>query len=144
MEQSDTWFDDRCYDCFKEHIPIITIDGVIFHDYEFLLLKRNNSPMKGEWWVPGGRMRRGEEFRDTLHRKIFEETGLACSVLRRAGIINQVFPEVHAVTIFYLLESQSDDVVLNGEHSDYKWFLELPKNSHKYLKYMIDRARMRY
>ena len=121
-------------------MPIPTVDAIVIHKGKFLLLKRNNPPMKGEWWIPGGRIRKGEELEDAVKREVLEETGLKCDILRQIGVINQIFPECHTISIYYLVKSESMDVKLNQEHSSYKWFSKLPKNSHLYLKTMIKNA----
>ena len=134
------WIEEKLYKIILDKMSIPTVDAIVIHKDKFLLLKRNNPPVKGMWWFPGGRVRRGESLEQAVKREVLEETGLECKILRRVGVINQIFPEVHAVSVYYLVESKSPDVKLNSEHSAYKWFLNLPENSHNYLKTMIKKA----
>jgi colanic acid biosynthesis protein WcaH len=57
-------------------IPIACVDIAIVNDGEILLVKRNDKPAQGQWWLPGGRVRKGEVMRDTAKRKALGEVGL--------------------------------------------------------------------
>lgn len=141
---NENWIDDECYATIQKKMPIATVDAIIFHKDKFLLMKRNDSPVKGEWWIPGGRIFKNESIEDAVKRKVFEETGLQCKIIEQLGVINQIFPECHTISIFYLVESNRNDVKLNTEHSDYKWVSELPVNSHQYLRHMVKTAYKEY
>ena len=134
------WIEDKNYKMILERMHIPTVDAILIFKGKFLLLKRVNPPVKGEWWLPGGRVRKGESLEDAVKREVQEETGLECRIIRQVGVINQVFPETHTISIYYLVEAESSSVKLNEEHSEYKWFSTLPKGSHRYLKSMIEEA----
>jgi colanic acid biosynthesis protein WcaH len=134
------WIEDKVYRKIKKKMPIPTVDAIIVHEGKFLLLKRNNPPVKGEWWLPGGRIKKGETFEEAVKREVREETGLECRVIRQLGVINHTFPEVHVVSVFYLVESDSPEVKLNKEHSEYRWVSKLPENAHQYVRTMVEKA----
>jgi ADP-ribose pyrophosphatase YjhB (NUDIX family) len=134
------WIDDEYYQMILKWMPIPTVDAIITFEGKFLLLKRKNPPVQGEWWLPGGRVRRGEALEDAVRREVREETGLECRSLRQVGVINLVFPECHTISVYYLVEAESSNVTLNEEHSDYQWVSTLPKKSHRYLKSMVEEA----
>ena len=136
----DNWIEENLYKRILDKMPIPTVDSIVVHGGKFLLLRRNNPPVKGMWWLPGGRVRRGETLEQAVKREVLEETGLECKILRQVGVINQIFPEVHTVSVYFLVESNSPDVKLNAEHSAYEWFSKLQENSHSYLKTMIREA----
>jgi 8-oxo-dGTP diphosphatase len=50
-----------------------------------LLIKRNTTPFKGYWALPGGRKERGEAVEDAIVREVKEETGLNVEVVRKIG-----------------------------------------------------------
>jgi len=143
-KMNEKWIDDECYAVIQKKMPIATVDAIIFHRGKFLLMKRNNSPVKEEWWIPGGRILKNESIEDAVKRKVFEETGLQCKIIKQLGVINQIFLECHTISIFYLVESNRTNIKLNTEHSDYKWVSELPENSHQYLRYMVEKAYKEY
>ncbi len=134
------WIEDKDYQRILEWMPIPTVDAIITFEGKFLLLKRKNPPVKGEWWLPGGRVRRGEALEYAVRREVREETGLVCRIIRQVGVINQVFPECHTISVYYLVEVASAHVKLNEEHSDYRWVSTLPRGSHRYLKTMVETA----
>jgi len=82
------WIDEKLYQKILEVMPIPTVDAIIVHNGKFLLLKRNNPPVKGEWWLPGGRIRKGEQLEGAVKREVREETGLECNVIRQVGVVN--------------------------------------------------------
>ena len=59
------------------NIPTVCVDIVLQRkvDGKVLLFYRRDSPAKGLWWLPGGRMLKGESFFDTALRKVRDEMG---------------------------------------------------------------------
>ena len=58
-------------------LPIICVDVVIRNKSgKVLLARRKNEPIKGHWWVIGGRILSGESAQQACIRKTLEETGL--------------------------------------------------------------------
>jgi 8-oxo-dGTP diphosphatase len=135
---SGMWIEEKYYHMIREWMPIPTVDAIITFEGKFLLLKRNNPPVQGEWWLPGGRVRKGEALEDAVRREVREETGLTCQNLRQVGVINQIFPECHTISIYYRVDVATPHVTVNPEHSDYRWVSALPQGSHRYLKTMIE------
>jgi len=134
------WIEDAEYQRIVEQMPIPTVDAIITFQGKYLLLKRNNPPVQGEWWLPGGRVRKGEALENAVTREVLEETGLKGRIIRQVGVINQIFPQVHTISVYYLVEAESAEVTLNAEHSAYRWVTRLPKDSHPYLQTMINTA----
>jgi len=56
------------YEIIVDSIPIASVEAVISKDDSLLFLRRQNSPAKGEWWFPGGRIRKGETLEEALYR----------------------------------------------------------------------------
>jgi ADP-ribose pyrophosphatase YjhB (NUDIX family) len=71
-----------CLDCLV--IRKNTINGKT----ECLLVERGSEPVKGAWWLPGGRIHKGETFFDAAFRKVKEETGLHGKPLQVLGVYN--------------------------------------------------------
>jgi ADP-ribose pyrophosphatase YjhB (NUDIX family) len=58
-----------------------------------LLVLRCSEPVKGVWWLPGGRLLKGETFFDAAKRKAKEETGLtSVKPIQVLGVWNTFFP----------------------------------------------------
>ncbi len=60
------WIEDEYYKMILEWMPIPCVDAIIAFEWKFLLLKRNNPPLKGEWWLPGDRVRKGESLEEAV------------------------------------------------------------------------------
>ena len=132
-DESD-FIPDALYAEIMKRLPIVSVEAVIVVDGALLFLKRNNEPVKGEWWFPGGRIRKGECLGDALRREIIEETGMEITDYRLINVYSRVFPERHDITIAYLCKCKKGKVVLNGEHSEYAFFKQMPSDLHPCLQ----------
>ena len=121
------------YEQILASMPIPGVEAMIMKDDSLLFLRRKNSPAKGEWWFPGGRIRKGETFKETLFREVKEETGLDINVIKFIGVYCRIFPERQDITIVFLCKCFDDKVILSNEHSEYRFFKDIPNNIHPYL-----------
>ena len=65
-------------------IPILCIDALITNNKnEYLLIKRLNDPLKGTFWVPGGRVLHLEKTDDALVRIMKKELNLNISKFKK-------------------------------------------------------------
>lgn len=56
--------------------PLISVDLILqSREGKVLLGRRNNRPAQGYWFVPGGRIMKGERLRDALARIVHRELG---------------------------------------------------------------------
>ncbi len=76
------WIEDKYYKMILERMPIPTVDVIQIFKGKFLFLKRVNSLMKSKWWLPDGRVRKGETLEEAVSREVQEETGLECRSIR--------------------------------------------------------------
>lgn len=79
----------------------------------------------GKYDVPGGRVRPGQKFDESLAREIKEETGLDVKI-GRPFFVSEWRPLVkeeqwQIVGIFFECESADDKVKLSTDHDDYQW-----------------------
>ena len=92
-----------------------------------LLMKRSDS---GCWGPPGGATEPGEVVEDAARRETFEEMGLQVGEMSLFGVFSgpELFykypngDEVYNVTIVYLSRDFSDNIHLNAEHTEWRWF----------------------
>ncbi len=97
------------YKMILEEIPIVCIDCAIVNDSgEYLLVKRNNHPLKGEYWTPGGRLKKNETLREAVKRKMKQELGIDVEIERLLGFFETIFKKTstdvaggfHAVSLY--------------------------------------------
>lgn len=69
--------------------PLVAVDLVVVQgsgaNRQVLLGYRNNRPAKGFWFVPGGRIHKGEALQAALARTLQAELGLSQASLQQAG-----------------------------------------------------------
>ena len=132
---------DAEYIKVMESMPVVCIDCLVRNrDGKFLLVKRENEPLKGEFWVPGGRLLKGERLEDAVHRKMREELGIEIKVIKNLGFFEEFFVKTaqkvkngfHAISFLYLVEPLSNDITLDKQSSEWGWFVDVPARLKKY------------
>jgi 8-oxo-dGTP pyrophosphatase MutT (NUDIX family) len=112
------------------HRPLLMVGAAILvvdAQGRLLLMKRSDSHL---WGPPGGSTEPGERVEDAAKRETLEETGLTVGEMTLFGVFSgpelyYKYPngdEVYNVTIVYLSRNWQGQVVLNDEHTDYRWF----------------------
>lgn len=117
-------------------LPILCVDAVIIDKGKFLLLKRKNKPQQEKWWVPGGRVFKGESMEMALKRKVEEEVGIDVKVLIPLGYYEEHYKEnifrlksgLHTVSIVFLAAPLSFDIKLDNQSSSWRFSKNLPKD----------------
>jgi 8-oxo-dGTP diphosphatase len=107
-----------------EHIVINSMKGMILCNNKVLILKRalKTNFGGGNWEFPGGKLEFGEELTEGLRREIREETGLNVEVKKILFATSFRIQENKQVIIMnYLCQSNSFDVELSDEHTDFMW-----------------------
>jgi ADP-ribose pyrophosphatase YjhB (NUDIX family) len=136
--QENNYIPIESYEQITRQLPIASVEALIVIDGALLFLKRKNPPAKGEWWFPGGRIRKRETLQEALEREIKEETGLeivSCSLINAYA---RFFPERDDVTIAYLCTVKKGKIKLDSEHSEYMLRKEVPEGLHPYMKQVIE------
>ena len=121
-------------DVFKTIVqatPLISIDFIVKNSKDKILLgKRINRPAKGSWFVPGGRVLKGEQFEQAFHRLIKTELNLDQAESSFKGIYQHFYDDnfsgdnfsTHYIVLAYEIKLDSTDLLLPKEqHSTYKW-----------------------
>ena len=123
-----------------EVLPILCVDVVITNTRgEYLLIKRANEPKKGQWWVIGGRLLKGETLEEAVVRKVREETSLNVETVHPIGYYEAVSqenpfglaPRLHAVSVvFSTVVDDRQQIILDDQSVDWKYSKELPADFH--------------
>jgi colanic acid biosynthesis protein WcaH len=115
-------------------VPVLTVDILIERDGEYLLVKRKNRPLMGKYWIPGGRVYRGENIVKAARRKMREETGLRDGTMTLVGYSNGIWKDnlfgldyIQTVSIVFLCRNFRGSIKLDRQSSDFKWSKSLPK-----------------
>ncbi len=116
-------------------LPILCVDLLLQNkEGEYLLVYRNNEPLKGEWWVPGGRIHKTESVMVSARRKCQEELGLGISSFEVVGFLEEFFEDApfgvqsgfHAVSIVLHAVIDTNKIKLDQQSENWKFSKELP------------------
>ena len=118
-------------------LPILCVDIMVQNSKdEYLLVKRANEPLKGQWWVIGGRVLKGETLEEAAIRKVKEEVGLDISSVKPIGYYEEIshtnhfnsLTPLHSMSVvFSTTVDGAQKVKLDNQSSDWKYSQELPK-----------------
>jgi 8-oxo-dGTP diphosphatase len=98
-------------DEWPDRVPRVGVGAVIVRDGALLMVERGRPPRAGEWAIPGGKVRWGEQLEDAVAREVLEETGLIVEVGDLLWSGQTVGPDWH----FVLLDFEAS--VVAGELS---------------------------
>ncbi|WCF10664.1 NUDIX domain-containing protein [Paenibacillus thiaminolyticus] len=94
-------------------------------EFKVLLLKRAAPPLKDEWCYIGGSIEAGEKAWEAALREIEEETGITKISLYITNKFDQFYSKtgnyIYIAPVFVGYVEGEQDVVLNEEHTAYKW-----------------------
>lgn len=123
-----------------EVLPILCVDVIVTNTRgEYLLIRRANEPLKGEWWVIGGRVLKGETLEQAAVRKVLEETSLNVQAVHPVGYYEALSqenpfgldPRLHAVSVvFSTVVDDRQQIRLDDQSMDWKYARELPADFH--------------
>lgn len=134
---------DAEYKIIIEQMPVVCIDAIIInHKKQFLLVRRKNEPLKGEYWVPGGRLLKNETLQEAIIRKVRQELGIESHIIMPLGVYEEFFDKgplniktgFHAISMVYLMIAEGENIQLDDQSDDWGWFDKLPERFKKTLK----------
>jgi colanic acid biosynthesis protein WcaH len=115
--------------------PLVSIDLVVSDPAGRLLLgRRNNAPAKGFWFVPGGRILKGERLDAAFARVARAELGLELSRSdgRFLGVFEHLYDDnvserggfgTHYVVLAHAVELKDGTLpAADPQHSAYRWW----------------------
>ncbi|MBW8352033.1 NUDIX domain-containing protein [Bacillus sp. IITD106] len=94
-------------------------------EYKVLLLKRATPVLRDVWCYIGGSIEEGEIAWQSALREIEEETGITKVSLYTSNKFDQFYSPIenyiYIAPVFVGYVDEEQDVILNYEHSEYKW-----------------------
>ena len=136
------------YRKFLERMPLACVDVAVVDRGRVLLVKRRDAPARGQWWVPGGRVWKGEMMRDTAARKARDEVGIECHIgpiIHTAETIFENGPggiAVHSINACFFAYPVAPAVRtrLDRHHAGHKWVRAIPSGLHPYVTRCLQAA----
>lgn len=114
-------------------IQELNVYVVLKNDDRILVLKRKD----GFWEFPGGGVDWGETPEQAALRELKEETGIVPDgPLKLLGITSAVYKkegaDKHSIYIIYEANTGKNDIVICGEHDEYRWLNRMEAGFLKY------------
>lgn len=136
------WIDEETWEDIVRNVPIVSVDLVVLVDGGVALAKRQNHPAKGEWFVPGGRVHKGEMLKDTVDRIAYEEFGIKVEIVESLGAFQHLYDESdisdsggkHYFANGFVVKTTDKPTVSDDQHGSVRVFSELPENLHAYIE----------
>ncbi len=140
--------------------PLISIDLIVRNNQQQILLgKRLNKPAQGSWFVPGGRVLKGESLEGAFKRLVAVELGIKEQAIESykavfKGVYQHYYNDnvtdgdftTHYVVMAYEIEIKYVLSELPKEqHSNYKWLSEklllIDNEVHKHTKWYFQKGK---
>lgn len=142
---------------YAEIVKSMTISCVDIFVYNFennayLMVYRTTPPAQGKWWMPGGRIFKGESFYESAVRKTKKESNLDICPIAQLGTYSTYFLEsawgldVHTDTkntvVLALCNHQTP--LLDEHHQTFKWIPidEVPEDPYILAAYKEAKAKL--
>lgn len=140
--RNSNFIPQELYNQILSSVPIACVDITIVSHGKVLLVKRKDAPASGQWWVPGGRVLKGEMMVNTAKRKALEEVGINVHVGPIVHTDETIFDDgpfripVHSInSCFFVYPTDPDySPALDNHHEDYLWVNAINTSLHPYVK----------
>lgn len=156
--------DSKTFKLIVSNTPLVSIDLCFIFGSEILLGMRNNEPLKGEWFTPGGRIYKNETWQNCLVRIAKSELGYAVTDLDSfslMGVYDHFYPNsmldpeisTHYVNLpHYIYLDRRPFLSGDSQHLKLKWFnLDFVAKSkvfnqytRVYARYLLNKSRGNY
>ena len=107
--------------------PLVGVGATVFRNDQVLLIRRGNPPLYGDWSLPGGRVKEGEDLKKALRREVREE----CSIDIKVGDLITEFEYIekdgrdrvkyHYVVFDFKAQYVSGNLVLASDALEVRW-----------------------
>ena len=156
----DGWIPDEDWQTIVATVPIVSVDLVVRREGGVLLGRRTNEPAKGYWFVPGGRVRKGETRREAVHRVASEELGVDVKIIESLGGFEHQYEtsdvdgvdSKHYLANGYVVDivdgdgvagdgvGDKDEVTADDQHDEFRVFRSPPEPCHEYVRAYVEAA----
>jgi colanic acid biosynthesis protein WcaH len=148
------WIPDDDWRTIVANVPIVSVDLLVRYDGGLVFGERQNEPVKGWWFLPGGRVQKGETRTEAVHRVAREELGLSVEIVESLGAFEHFYdtsdvPGVdskHYLANGYVVDVVADDAtavgdfVTDDQHDEVRVFDAPPDPLHDHIRDYLDVA----
>jgi 8-oxo-dGTP diphosphatase len=112
-----------CPHCGRYDNRGVSVDAVVVHEGNILLIRRGAEPDRGKWAIPGGYVGWDESAEDAVTRELKEETGLVAKKIMFLGVYSS--PARHpkqVIDIAYFITEFEGVPMFGDDAEDIRWF----------------------
>lgn len=136
------WIPDDDWRTIVANAPIVSVDLLVRVDDGLVFGKRQNEPVKGWWFLPGGRVQKGETRVEAVHRVAREELGLSVDVVESLGAFEHFYdtsdvPGVdskHYLANGYVVDVDDGHLTADDQHDDLRVIESPPDPLHDHVR----------
>jgi len=148
MPRRVDWIPKEEWATIVRNVPIVSVDLLVETPDGVLLAERTNRPAKGEWFVPGGRVYKGERLAEAVHRVAREELGVGVEIGERLGAYEHLYDEAdvdgaggkHYLANGFLVHTDATEFDPDDQHGTVRVFETPPADLHPYVGAYLDAA----
>ena len=143
MPERVEWVSDDDWKTIVSSVPIVSVDLVVLSPAGVVFGYRTNEPAADQWFIPGGRVQKGERLEEAVHRVAHEELGVDIEIRERLGVYEHLYETAdvdtaggkHYVPIGFVVETDVTDFKTDDQHNRIQVFSrdELPE-LHEYVE----------
>lgn len=133
LSRSFRVLDEQTFKTVVESTPLVSIDLCLVYDGQLLMGLRQNEPLKGQWFTPGGRLIKNERWQDGLVRIANTELGLTVELdnFELMGVWDHFYDNsainesisTHYVNLPHVCFLESEpELSLDSQHESVRWF----------------------
>lgn len=152
------WIPDDEWRTIVANVPIVSVDLVIRCGGDVLLGRRTNEPAKGNWFVPGGRVLKGETRREAVHRVAEEELSIEVEIVESLGAFEHRYEisdiagvdSKHYLANGYVVDiaggvgtdgvDADEQLTADDQHDAFRVFRSPPEPCHEYVRDYVEAA----
>jgi colanic acid biosynthesis protein WcaH len=139
---SDRPIADDDWRTIVRNVPIVSVDLVVRHGDGVVLGRRENRPARGEWFVPGGRVKKDEGLDEAVHRIAAAELGVDVDIESRLGVYEHRYdesefaaiPTKHYLANGFVVRPRSEAFAPDDQHAELRVFEPPFPDLHPYVE----------
>ncbi|WP_332897141.1 GDP-mannose mannosyl hydrolase [Haladaptatus sp. CMSO5] len=142
------WISPEEWHTIVENVPIVSVDLLVVYEGKLVFGKRQNEPAKDYWFVPGGRVYKGETREEAAHRIAEQELGLEIEIVESLGAYEHFYDTAdvagvdskHYLANGYVVTCLSGELEADDQHESLRLFNSPPTPLHEYIKQFLTDA----
>ena len=145
----ENWITEEDWEMIVANVPIVSVDLLVRYDEGLLFGKRTNEPAKGYWFLPGGRVQKGETRTEAVDRIAKEELGLSVEIVESLGAFEHIYETAdvdgvdtkHYLANGYVVKRDSGQLRPDDQHENIQVFESSPDLLHQNIRVYLDASK---